>query len=354
MYLSAWARVHGFTTDAMDRALYTDRTLVKQLAMRRTLFVVPVDDLAVVQAAASSRVADAETRRLVRDVEGAGLHADGAAWLQAAKAAVVTALSDGRELSSTELRTEIDLLEGAISYGEGKKWGRQVPIGPRVLTVLSAEGRVVRGSNAGSWTVSRPRWSSMPAWIGRELPPLKPAEALADLVRAWLGAFGPGTEQDIKWWLGGTLTATRRALADIGAVEVSLDGGTGYVLPDDLEEDEPVQPWAALLPELDPATMGWHGRDWYLGEHRPHIFDTAGNGGNTAWWDGRIVGTWWQDANGAVELGLIEDVGRDARRELEREADRLTGWLAGTKVAGGYPTPLMKQLVGGRQGAAAT
>ena len=41
VYLSAWARVAGFTPDAMSAALYDDRTLIKQLAMRRTLFVFP-------------------------------------------------------------------------------------------------------------------------------------------------------------------------------------------------------------------------------------------------------------------------------------------------------------------------
>ena len=39
VYLAAWARVDGFKVPDMDRALYTDRSLVKQLCMRRTLFV---------------------------------------------------------------------------------------------------------------------------------------------------------------------------------------------------------------------------------------------------------------------------------------------------------------------------
>ncbi len=43
VYLSLWARVPGLTVADVDRALYEDRTLVKQLAMRRTLFVFPRD-----------------------------------------------------------------------------------------------------------------------------------------------------------------------------------------------------------------------------------------------------------------------------------------------------------------------
>ena len=41
VYLSLWARVDGLTVDTVDRALYDERSLVKQLAMRRTLFVFP-------------------------------------------------------------------------------------------------------------------------------------------------------------------------------------------------------------------------------------------------------------------------------------------------------------------------
>ena len=84
VYLSAWARVDGVTVADMDRALYAERTLVRHLAMRRTLFVFPRDILGAAQAGASERVAERERRQLIRDVEAAGLHRDGAGWLRAA------------------------------------------------------------------------------------------------------------------------------------------------------------------------------------------------------------------------------------------------------------------------------
>ena len=64
LYLSAWARTDGFTVEDLDRAFYADRTLVKHLAMRRTLFAVPRDLLPVVQAACSAKVAATEPARL--------------------------------------------------------------------------------------------------------------------------------------------------------------------------------------------------------------------------------------------------------------------------------------------------
>ena len=152
----------------------------------------------------------------------------------------------------------------------------------------------------------------------------------------------PGTATDIKWWLGSTVAAVRRALADLDAVEVDLGGHTGYLLPDDLEPTEPVEPWAALLPPLDPTTMGWFERDWYLGPYREQLFDTAGNAGPSIWWDGRIVGGWRQNDAGDVDLQMLEDVGADGLDAIQYEANRLTEWLGGTRVLARFPSPLSK------------
>lgn len=344
VHLSARARVEGFVPADLERALHDERSLVKHLAMRRTLFVFPRATLPIAQAGASGRVAGAERRRLVRQVEQAGLHRDGERWLRRAGEAVLAALAGGREASSTELREEIPQLEGSLTHGEGKSWGGEVPVGPRVLTILSAEGRIVRATNDGLWTSSRPRWASMSEWLGEELDPPAEADGVRGLVELWLRAFGPGTVEDVRWWLGSTLTAVRRALAELGAVEVDLGGGTaGHLLPDDLEPTAPVDPWAALLPGLDPTAMAWTERDWYLGPHKPHVFDRNGNAGPTAWWDGRIVGGWRQDGMTGVEVQLVEDVGADGRAALDREAECLGEWLAGTRITPRFPSPLSKR-----------
>jgi hypothetical protein len=349
VYLSAWARVEGVTIADLDRAIYSDRDLVRHLAMRRTLFVFPRETLGFAQAGASSRVAAGERRNLIRDVEAAGLHRNGQRWLTEASQAVVEALSDGREATSSELRAEIPLLQGSTTYGEGRPWGGQAPVGPRVLTTLSAAGQIVRASNDARWTTSRPRWASMKSWLGEELTPLSEAEGLARLVELWLRAFGPGTARDVKWWLGSTMGAARRALRDLQAVEVDLAGQTGYLMPDDLEpseSSEPVEPWVALLPPLDPTTMGYIEREWYLGPYKAQLFDTTGNAGPTLWWEGRIVGGWRQSDTGEVVLQLLEDIGSEGLTAAQQEAARLTAWLGGTRVLPRFPSPLSKALAG--------
>src|SRR5262245_10805643 len=77
VFLSAWARIDGLKVGDLEQALYADRSLVKHLAMRRTLFVFPRAILPVAQAGASERVRDNERRRTIRDVEKGRMHGGG-------------------------------------------------------------------------------------------------------------------------------------------------------------------------------------------------------------------------------------------------------------------------------------
>ena len=345
VYLSMWARVDGMTVADVDRALYDDRSVVKQLAMRRTLFVFPRDLLPAAWGSASARVADTLATRLAKEIEGAGLADDGAAWLEAARAEVLGVLGGARGADGAG-----DPRAGAGPGGPARPRARQEVRGQRLHRPASAQpaggrGCVVRGVNAGHWRISKPRWTLMRDWLGDVPPAAKADEGYAELVARWLRSFGPGTEADLVWWLGSTKTAVRAALAAVGAVEVSLDSGdTGWVLPDDTEPAEPVEPWAALLPVLDPTVMGWKQRDFYLGSYAPHLFDTNGNAGTTAWWDGRIVGCWVQDEAGVVQVRLLEKLPRKAVAALAEEAARLTAWLDGVRISTVYPSATMKVL----------
>jgi hypothetical protein len=348
-YLSLWARSPGFVTADLELELYQKLSAVRHLAMRRTLWLVITDDLPMIQSASSDRVADNECRRLAADVHKAGVAADGDHWLDRACSAVLRHLGDNGPASSTELRAALPELAGTYDPAPGKRWGGAVPLAPRVLTVLSARGEIVRGPNDGSWTTSRPRWATTADWLGSLSEPPPDRHAQADLTRRWLTTFGPATAADIKWWFGTTLRAARNALTDVGAVEVDLHGSpgdTGWALPDDLDPEPDAPPWCALLPGLDATTMGWFQREWYLGEHRAQVFDGNGNAGPTAWWNGRVVGGWHQDDGTRVRLQLLEDPGPDGRRALQRRADELTSWLDGVRISPRFPSPLSKAGAG--------
>ena len=90
--------------------------------------------------------------------------------------------------------------------------------------------------------------------------------------------------------------------------------------------------------------MGWKERDWYLGEHAPALFDRNGNAGPTVWWNGRVVGGWAGRRDGEVAYRLLDDVGAEAVRAIEAEAEPLQSWLSETKVTPRFATPLAKEL----------
>ena len=179
------------------------------------------------------------------------------------------------------------------------------------------------------------------ALVSLGIPGSTVEEARAELVRRWLRTFGPATRDDVRWWTGWTVGATRQALDAIGAVEVALEAARrGTRCRTTSSRSSRRRRGSALLPALDATTMGWTGRDWYLGPHRPRLFDTNGNGGPTIWVDGRIVGGWAQLRSGEVVPMLLEDVGAETTRRIEAEAARLEAWIGPARVTGSFPTPL--------------
>src|SRR5215475_14196612 len=83
----------GADQAAIEHALYAEGTLVRMLGMRRTVFVVPVGLMPVVQAACTDQIAERMRRDLARRVEESGIAADGAGWLKEVGEATVRALA---------------------------------------------------------------------------------------------------------------------------------------------------------------------------------------------------------------------------------------------------------------------
>ena len=346
VHLSARSRLAKPTVEQLESALYEERSLLRMIGMRRTLFVLPLDLAAVVKAACTDAIAAAQRRRYAKMIEEAGLAKDADAWLEEAEAAAYEALEARGQAFASELSADVPRLREGIHFGEGKKWAGRIGMTTWVLFLLAAEGRIVRGAPRGKWTSSQWSWAPAESWFESPLPELEPGPARVELARRWLAAYGPATVGDLKWWSGWTLGHTRDSLAELGAIEVDLDGEEGLVLPDDLEPEPDVEPWVALLPALDPTVMGWKERAWYLGGHAPQLFDRNGNAGPTVWWDGRVVGGWAGRRDGEIAFRLLEDVGAEGVRAVEAEAERLQDWLGETRVTPRFPTPLARELVG--------
>jgi hypothetical protein len=347
VYLAAWARMRTPSLEAVDEALYLRRSLLRMLAMRRTVFVVPVEDAPIVQAAASTPVARVERRHTQALVAQLGV-GDADAWLRHAEEAALAELERSGEATAQELAREVPMLAQRARLFPGRRVEGDVSMASRVLLTLGVEGRVVRGRPRGSWLSSQYRWTTTVRWLGHALDAIPVPVARRELVCRYLARFGPATEADIRWWTGWPARDARAALAAAGALRVSVaDAGEAYVLSDDLDATPEPDPWVALLPALDPTTMGWKGRDWYLGQHRAALFDTAGNAGPTVWLNGRIVGGWAVLPSGEVVTRLLDDIGREAAAAVSAEASRLTALLKSTGSVPRFTTPLARELVSG-------
>src|SRR5580700_3400164 len=196
VYLSAWARTRDVDKAAIEQALYEERSLIRMLGMRRTVFVVPTDLTPVIQSACTDQIAERLRRQLIQVVAAAGIAPDAATWLKDVSEGTVLVLTARGSATGAELARDEPRLRTQIIAAADNPYGGAVNLTTRLLTLLSAEGLIVRGRPRGGWTSTQFTWSAADRI---ELPA---AAARAELARRWLLAFGPAPASDLQWWTG--------------------------------------------------------------------------------------------------------------------------------------------------------
>jgi hypothetical protein len=343
VFLSIWARMASVGIPDIERALYDERSLLRMLGMRRTMFVVPTEDAPMIQSSCTDAIAVQLRRRYVQLLTDTGT-ADAPFFDEVTESTAEALLARG-EATATQLSTDEPRLRTSIRLNEGKAYGGEQNITSWVMLLLAAQGRAVRGRPRGSWTSTQWTWSAVQAWLPGGMQPFPPAQARVELVRRWLGVFGPATVADLKWWTGWTLGEVRRALGEVAPVEVDIGDATGLILADDLEHTPTAdETWIALLPALDPTPMGWADRSWFLGPHGTALFDRSGNIGPTVWSQGRIIGGWAQRRDGDVVFRLLEAVDPAVTRAVAAAAGKLAQWIGPVRVTPRFRTPLEREL----------
>ncbi len=187
-------------------------------------------------------------RQLEKDLASGGVgDGDAGGWLRDVEAGVLRALAargggaTGAQLSADEPRLRTQLV-----YAPDKSYGGAANITSRVLVLIAAEGRMIRGHRRGGWSSGQFEWFLPEAWLHdtgldeRRLDAglgagLDAGAARTELARRWLAAFGPALAADLQWWAGWTGAQTKAALAALPVTEVDLDGQAGVALADDLD-----------------------------------------------------------------------------------------------------------------------
>jgi len=345
VFLSAMARMVNPSIEAVEQALYIDRSLIRHHGMRRTLWVATPPVVRLMHAAATRDLLANERRRTGQLLASAGV-AEPEKWLAEAEKLVLADLREYGPSTAREIGQRVIALRQRLHLAPGKAYAAVQSAHTRVLYILGFGGQMLR-ARPSSWINGAYTYAAADDWLAGGLGELDPRASASELARRWLDRFGPAATEDLQWWMGWTLARTRQALADCAAVEAEVDSGPAWLAADDDPSPEPV-PWVAVLPGLDPTIMGWKKRDWYLPSGSSEVFDSAGNGGPSLWVDGRVVGAWALTRDGEIRTHYFERVAAARRREIDQRINELKSWIGDTRFTVRFPGNIHAELLGTR------
>src|SRR3954470_1397849 len=119
VYLSAMARMAHPSVEAVEKALYVDRSGLRHHALRRTLWVATPDVVRLMHAAATRKLVGPEHRRTAKLLAANGVE-DPDAWLAEARVHVLVALHRHGPMTARALGIQVPALRQPIVMAPGK------------------------------------------------------------------------------------------------------------------------------------------------------------------------------------------------------------------------------------------
>ncbi|HZC14994.1 MAG TPA: winged helix DNA-binding domain-containing protein [Thermoleophilaceae bacterium] len=318
--LTLWARVDGMTPDAVQDALWRERSLVKLWAMRGTLHLLPSTEIGMWLAALGT---------YEHYLKPVWLRAFGITRKELER--LITTIGkalDSELLTREELGAEVARLSRSKTIAERIQgsWGAY-------LKPASFRGLLCFAPGEGQ----RVRFTTPANWLPGGVPEVDPDEALREVTRRYLGAFAPATREDLGRWWAVSPAQARRMLEGLGdeAVEVDVDGGPCWMLAEHVTEAAGARKppnIARLLPGFD---------QWAIGAsrtapaqldpgHKARVYRPQGWISPVLLVNGRMDGVWRHERKGARLIVEIEPFGKLpawARKQAGAEAGRLAEHL---------------------------
>jgi hypothetical protein len=308
------------TVEDVRNALWKDKALVKTWLMRGTLHLVPSKDLPVYTAAMRSRWVWPNNTWLK--------------WVQLTEPELVNLIKTiGDALEQPMTREELIAKVGRTSSDHVRtvlKSGWSTLLKP-----VARSGRLCFGPSRGqSVTFVRPD-----VWLG-SWRDIDPDEAVVEVARRYLGAYGPATKDDFARWFGSWTGVGKAAWAGLAdeLVTVSIEGQRADVLAADLKQLEGAAKASSvrLLPTFDPYLMGHNSRDHlFEPSYRPKVSRTAGWISAVVLVDGRVVGTWTHTvAKQTLRIAVepFQKLPPEVRSEIRVRGDEIASTLGATEV----------------------
>ena len=304
------ARVEGITQADVREALWERRELAKTWTLRGTLHIHPADELGLWAAARRAVVGEADY--VVEKLE----HVDDIV------AAIADALSGRRLLREELANAVVARLPGAPREKLASGWGFY--LGDAAVAGLLCfgppQGQKVTFVRTDEWLGQQEAW--------------EPREALRDVARRYIAAYGPATHREFREWFTSRSfrPADARALfGELDLVEVDVEGRRAFLL----EDEEPPQPAPSvrLLPEYDVYVMGFRERDQLVPPEVREQISAHGKGryegpAGTPFLlvDGVCAGIWSRNRTARrVDLDVrpARQLTDDERAGIEAEAERI-------------------------------
>jgi Winged helix DNA-binding domain len=326
--LTLWARVEGLERQAVQRALWEERTLVKTWAMRGTLHLLPSDELPLWHSALGN------SRRYLKPALWKKHFGITMEELEQLTGAVAAAL-DGRVLTRDELVREVGRITGSAAFTENlatNSWGT-------ILKPAAFSGKLCFGPNLGQ----RVQFTRPDTWLAAaghtSGKPMESDDAMIAVTRRFLTAYGPATYHDLaRWWNGGGVTEARKWIAALGdeVTAIDLDGVHAFMLAPDLRQlrELPSTRSVRLLPGFDQYVVAasHHAARLLPGDLRGRVYRPQGWISPVLLVNGRMEGIWRHEIKGGrVEVGAEPFRTQPAwvKRAAAEEAERLAAFLGG-------------------------
>jgi len=307
-YLALWNRLDPFEPAKLDQA-FAEHAVIKATLLRMTLQAVHADDYAFLHEAMQPTT---RTRVLDRRFTSTGMTA----------AEVDALVPELKSFAASTPRTNADMDARAAEVIPGRP-------SARAWWAMRTFGPFMHAPTGGAWSFGQ-RPSYLAAPDGRR--PDDPEVALQNLVRRYLGAFGPASIQDIAQF---ALVQRSRARAAVGAISGELtrhagpDGTDLFDVPEGQlpPEDSPAPP--RLLPMWDSVLLAQADRSRIIpADYRPLITRKNGDVLPALLIDGFVAGV-WRPLNDRIEVRAFRQLTEDDWAGVAREACALSALIAG-------------------------
>jgi hypothetical protein len=290
-YIALWSRLMTFRREQLTNAL-EERSVVKSQLFRITLHMSSARDYPYFAAAWLPAVQEMTPR---------------------VTAETIAALSRKVSAAARKPITH-EQLEALAGEGMGGRW-RTRGLAPLIHLPPS-----------GTWRFhGRPQLLLMQEWLGGELPTRE--EGAERVVRSYLGAFGPATQEDLLRFAGVRVGDLRPGLERVQLRQFRDERGRLLLdlprapLPDG-DTPAPVR----FLPKWDSCLLAYAPpeRTRILAEKlRATVIKKNGDVLPTVLVDGFVAATWDIDPKGKLVINPLRRLSRAERAEVDEEGERL-------------------------------